>query len=153
MKNITYHKIYPVGMVKGDRTKVYVKNGSELTVKKGKDESRFVTFRVYKGYKSVNVDSLYKDLFFSEKEKSPKQPTLFSKGDLKQQNRRGVFVPSANSRPNIISITGCMLYGRHIGKKLSELTNAELKWYNENFQLKNNEVIEMNKELKKRGLL
>jgi len=157
MKEIKYHNRYPIGMIKGNKNQVFTKRGTELTIKVSKkDNSRYVTLtKSFSRLQYVNVDRLYMELFLKQK-KSAKYThantqTIFSKGDLKQQNRKGVYITN-QSRGNIISITGWILYGQHKGKKLSQLTDDELMWYVNNMQLKNNEEIEMNKELNKRGL-
>jgi hypothetical protein len=162
MKEIKYHTIYPVGMIKGNKDQVFTKRGTELTIKVNqKDGSRYIILnRNFRKTQFVNVDKMYMQLFqktkrntaYSGAESSSKTQTIFSRGDLKQQNRKGIFIPN-QKRSNVISITGFILYGPNKGKKLSAISNDELTWYTTNMQLKNNELIEMNKELEKRGML
>lgn len=77
--------------------------------------------------------------------------TVFSKGDLKQQNRKGVYVPIKNRNP-IISLSAYILKGNDKGKKLSELSLDRLNWYSQTLSadMNCNELLELNTEISKR---
>jgi hypothetical protein len=157
MKQINYHKHYPIGMIKGNKNQVFTKRGTELTIKVSqKDNSRYIVLnRSFNKVKFLNVDRLYLDLF--DKKKSDVKntttsvQTVFSKGDLKQQNRKGVYVPKKNTSP-IISLSAYILKGSDKGKKLSELSLDRLNWYSQTFSvdMNCNELLELNTEISKR---
>lgn len=149
--NVKYHRMMPLGMIEGNPYRVWGMNGSELIIKQSERYGPYLTYRHRTNQKFVTIGRLYKEIF-PESKKFIKVQTEFSKGDLKQQNRRGVYVPSANTRNNLISIAGYILSGLDKGKHLRSLSDEKLIWYVNNINLKNNEAIEINTELEKRGI-
>jgi len=152
---VIYHKLYNLGMVKGNKNKVYTKRGTQLTIKvNSKNNSRYVTLskRKYGKPQYLNVDKLYFELF-SKKRKVQEQNVLgcsdYSKSELRLQNNKGLQSP-LKGRENLISVSGYFLRGKHKGKKVSDVSTDNLKWYLENYGLINNEVIVVKEELGKR---
>ena len=157
MKQINYHKHYPIGMIRGNKNQVFTKRGTELTIKVSqKDNSRYIALnRSFNKLQFINVDRLYLDLF--DKKKSDVKntttsvQTIFSRGDLKQQNRKGVYVPTKSKSP-LISLSAYILKGTDRGKKLSELSLDRLNWYSQTLSadMNCNELLELNTEISKR---
>ena len=157
MKQINYHKHYPIGMIRGNKNQVFTKRGTELTIKVSqKDNSRYIALnRSFNKLQFINVDRLYLDLF--DKKKSDVKntttsvQTVFSRGDLKQQNRKGVYVPTKSKSP-LISLSAYILKGTDKGKKLSELSLDRLNCYNQTFSsdMNCNELLELNTGISKR---
>ena len=152
---VIYHKLYNLGMVKGNKNKVYTKRGTELTIKVNKtNNSRYVTLsrRKYGKPQYLNVDKLYFELF-SKKRKVQERNVLgcsdYSKSELRSQNNKGLQSPLMG-RENLISVSGYFLKGKHRGKKVSDVSTDNLKWYLENYGLRNNELIVVREELEKR---
>jgi len=150
--NVKFHRMIPLGMVEGNPYRVWGMNGSEFIIKQSEKYGPYLTYRHKTNQKFVTISRLYKEIFPEEK-KSAKVQTEFSKGDLKQQNRKGVYIPSANTRNNLISVSGYILNGIDKGKHLRDFSDEKLIWYTKNINLKNNELIEINAELHKRELL
>jgi len=152
---VTFHRLYNLGMVKGNKNKVYTKRGKQLTIKVNtKNNSRYVTLskRKYNKLQHVNVDRLYFELF-GKKRKVQEHFVLgcsdYSKSELRYQNNKGLQSP-LKGRENIISVSGYFLKGKHRGKKVSDVSTENLKWYLENYGLRNNELIVVKEELNKR---
>jgi hypothetical protein len=153
---VTYHKLYNLGMVRGNKNNVYTKRGTQLTIKvNNKDNSRYVTLskRKYNKPQYLNVDKLYFELFVKKKREVQERKVLgcsdYSKSELRVQNNKGLQSP-LKARENLISVSGYFLRGKHRGKKVSDVTVDNLKWYLENYGLKNNELIVVKEELAKR---
>ena len=146
---VKFHNTYPLGMIQGNKFRVWYRNGKELTLKRGKDGS-YVNFRHYNIWKNINIEKLHNEIF--SKKKTDKVKTIFSKGELLNHNRSGVYVPPANKSQPIISVSGYILRGSDKGKKLSQLSLERLTWYVENLgkTMGHNELIELDTELKKR---
>jgi len=150
--NVKFHKRLPLGMVNGNKDSVWLKNGKELTVKTYKS-GRFVRVARFKGYRQVNVDMLYMELHEPHKVKTNNQgkdQVVFSKTDLKYQNRRGTYVSSHKARSPIISMSGYILRGEYKGKKLKDLKLDTIKWFVDTQNLNKNELYEVDRELKRR---
>jgi hypothetical protein len=139
-------------MVKGNKNRVWLKNGKELTIKTYKS-GRFVRVSHFRRYKQVNVDRLYMELHEPQKlkTKTEKQDqVVFSKTDLKYQNRRGTYVSSMKARSPIISMSGYILRGEHRGKHLRDLPLNTIKWFVDTQNLNKNEMYEVDAELRRR---
>lgn len=150
--NVKFHKRLPLGMVKGNKDRVWLKNGKELTIKNYKS-GRFVRVSHFKRYKQVNVDMLYMELHEPQKVKTKnegKEVVDFSKTDLKYQNRKGTYVPSIKARSPIISMSGYILRGQYRGKHLRDLELDTIKWFMDTQNLNKNEMYEIDRELKRR---
>jgi hypothetical protein len=150
--NVKFHKRLPLGMVKGNKNRVWLKNGKELTIKTYKS-GRFVRVSHFRRYKQVNVDRLYMELHEPQKlkTKTEKQDqVVFSKTDLKYQNRRGTYVSSMKARSPIISMSGYILRGEHRGKHLRDLPLNTIKWFVDTQNLNKNEMYEVDAELRRR---
>jgi hypothetical protein len=150
--NVKFHKRLPLGMVKGNKNRVWLKNGKELTIKTYKS-GRFVRVSHFRRYKQVNVDRLYMELHEPQKlkTKTEKQDqVVFSKTDLKYQNRRGTYVSSMKARSPIISMSGYILRGEHRGKHLRDLPLNTIKWFVDTQNLNKNEMYEVDAELGRR---
>lgn len=150
--NIKFHKRFPLGMVKGNKNRVWLKNGKELTIKTYKS-GRFVRVSHFRRYQQINVDRLYMELHEPQKLKTKTQKINqieFSKTDLKDQNRKGTYVPSMKARSPIISMSGYILRGEHRGKKLKDLSLDTIKWFVDTQNLNRNEMYEIDAELKRR---
>ena len=150
--NVKFHTKLPLGMVKGNKNKVWLRNGSELTIKTYKS-GRFVRVSRYKRYQQVNVDRLYMELHEPRKVKTKNKTRTqvdFSKTDLKYQNRRGDYVASMKARSPIISMSGYILRGEHRGKKLKDLSLDTIKWFVDTQNLNKNEMYEIDTEIKRR---
>lgn len=153
--NVTFHKLYNLGMVKGNKNKVYTKRGTELTIKvNSKNNSRYVTLskRKYGKPQYLNVDKLYFELFLKRKGEVQQRVvgcSDYSKSELRDSNRKGLQSP-LKGRDNLISVSGYFLKGKYKGKKVSVIPTENLKWYLENYGLRNNELIVVREELKRR---
>jgi|11_taG_2_1085331.scaffolds.fasta_scaffold77114_1 hypothetical protein len=154
--SIKFHKLYNLGMAKGNKNKVFTKRGTQLTIKvNSKDNSRYVTLskRKYNKPQYLNVDKLYFELFLKKKREVQERKVLgcsdYSKSELRDMNRYGIQSP-LKGRDNLISVSGYFLRGKHRGKKVSVIPTNNLKWYLEEYGLKNNEVIVVREELKRR---
>ena len=151
-RNVKCHTRLPLGMVKGNKNRVWLKNGKELTIKTYKS-GRFVRVSHFRRYKQVNVDRLYMELHEPQKlkTKTEKQDqVVFSKTDLKYQNRRGTYVSSMKARSPIISMSGYILRGEHRGKHLRDLPLNTIKWFVDTQNLNKNEMYEVDAELRRR---
>ena len=149
--NVKFSPSNKLGMIKGNKDSVWLKNGKQLTIHSYKS-GRFVKVSRLRGYKMVNVDSLYMELHepHKVKTKNTSYQTDFSRTDLKYQNRRGTYVPSMKSRVPIISMSGYILRGEHKGKKLKDLELDTIKWFIDTQNLNKNEMYEIDSELKRR---
>ena len=150
--NVKFHSKYKLGMIKGNKDSVWLKNGKQLTIHSYKS-GRFVRVSYYKRYQQVNVDMLYMELHEPHKVKTKnegKNQVDFSKTDLKYQNRKGTYVPSMKARSPIISMSGYILRGEHKGKKLKDLELDTIKWFIDTQNLNKNEMYEIDTELKRR---
>ena len=150
--NVKFHKRLQLGMVKGNKNRVWLKNGKELTIKTYKS-GRFVRVSNFKRYKQVNVDMLYMELYEPQKVKTKnegKGAVEFSKTDLKNQNQRGTYVASMKARSPIISLSGYILRGEDKGKKLKDLSLDKIQWLVDTQNLNKNEMYEVDTELKRR---
>lgn len=153
---VNFHRLYNLGMIKGNKNKVYTKRGTELTIKVNKTNgSRYVTLskKKYGKPQYLNVDKLYFELFLKKREVQ-EQSVLgcsdYSKSELRYQNNKGLQSP-LKGRDNIISVSGYFLKGKHKGKKVAVLPTNILKWYMENYGLRNNELIVVKEELRRRN--
>lgn len=146
---VKFHSTYPLGMVQGNKYRVWYRNGKELTLKRGKDGS-YVNFRHYNVWKNISIEKLHNEIFAQKK--VDKSKTIFSKGELLKQNRSGIYLSRANVSQPIISMSGYILRGSDKGKRLSELSLERLTWYVNNVgkSLSGNELIELDTEVKKR---
>lgn len=147
-KQRVFDNFYPLGMVKGNKNRVWLKNGSELRVKVNPtNNSRYVTInKSFNKIQHVNVDKLYNKLFKAKSVKSEFNSN-YSKSELMYHNRSGYQAP-LKGRDNIISTSGYFLMGKNIGKHVSDISTKSLQWYLDNFELKNNELIVVKEELK-----
>ena len=146
--NVKFHKSLPIGMVEGNKYRVWLKNGKELTIQQSKKYGPYVRFRTYGGMKFITISKLYNEIF-SEKRGSSAQ-TIFSKRDLMNQNRKGTYLPSMNARVPIISMSGYILRGADKGRHLRDLSVEKISWYVDNHNLNANEMVEVDRELKRR---
>lgn len=137
------HQKHPLMMNKGNVNNVWLTTGAKLVVHTG-PKGNYVVYKGNDGPVFVNVSKLYKDIF------SHTGQVIFSKGQLKNQNRAGIYEASVNARNPIISMSGYILRGKNIGKKLSELSVESLKWYLENQKLSYNELAELEAEVSRR---
>jgi hypothetical protein len=150
--NVKFHKRLPLGMVKGNKNRVWLKNGKELTIKTYKS-GRFVRVSHLKRYQQVNVDRLYMELHQPQKLKTKTEKqnqVVFSKTDLKYQNRRGTYLAGMKARSPIISMSGYILRGEHRGKHLRDLPLNTIKWFVDTQNLNKNEMYEVDAELRRR---
>ena len=152
--NVKFHARIPLGMVKGNKDRVWLKNGKELRViVTGKGRYVRVSSRSYKGYKMYNVDRLYLEIHDTKKKAlkySYASEVNSSKSALREANRTSSPYINNKARNPIISLSGYVLYGKHKGKKLKELSLEDLKWYIDNQNLNRNEMLEIDNELKRR---
>jgi len=137
------HHKHPLSMTKGQIGYVWFMDGQRLTIRKG-PKGEYVSYQGDNGPVFVNVNKLYKEIFTDTSQ------VVFSKGQLLNQNRRGVYETPNNTRKPLISLSGYILRGKHIGKKLSELSNSALLWYFDNHKLNYNELTELEKEIQRR---
>ena len=150
-----FHARYPLGMIEGNKNKVFTKRGKQLTIKHSKvNKSRYVTYGSYKRVQHINVDKLYFELFLRKKREVQEQNVLGCtdfkmKSVLRYETQKGYQAP-LKGRDNLISVSGFFLRGKNKGKKVSELSTKALKWYMDNVDLRNNELIVMREELNKR---
>lgn len=150
--NVKFSPSNKLGMIKGNKDSVWLKNGKQLTIHSYKS-GRFVKVSRLRGYKMVNVDSLYMELHEPHKVKTKnegKNQVDFSKTELKNQNRRGDYVASMKARSPIISMSGYILRGEYKGKKLKDLSLDTIKWFVDTQNLNKNEMYEIDTELKRR---
>jgi len=155
---IIYHSRLPLGMIKGNQTKVFTSNGSELTIKNGSLGAyvRYTPSFKTPGYKNQNVQKLYDDLFKFNKVKKEKGSgddyvqTVFSKGDLQRQNRSGNYVlPTLAKRMPIISVSGHFIRGPYAGRKINELPMEYIHEIQNTEDLNHNEKLELSNALNK----
>lgn len=145
--NVKFHKSLPLGMIEGNKYRVWMKNGKELTIQQSKKYGPFVRFRTYGGLKFITINKLHSEIF---KPKSSSIKTDFRKSELVKQNHRGTYIPSMNTRVPIISMSGYILRGADKGKHLRDLSIEKISWYVDNQNLNHNEMVEVDRELKKR---
>ena len=149
--NVKFHKRIPLGMVEGNQYRVWTLNGSELRIRQSKKYGPYINYRHHNAQKFITINRLYKEIF-PEKKKSTKVQTEFSKRDLMYQNRKGTYVAPVKYTPPIISVSGYVLRGLDKGKHLRDMDAQKLLWYVDNIKLSHNELVEIDRELKKRGV-
>lgn len=139
------HHKHPLMMNKGNLNNVWLNTGAKLVVHTGPKGS-YVVYIDYQNKQPVfvNVSKLYKEIFTHTGQ------VVFSKGQLRNQNRAGRYEAPLRVPSPTISMSGYILKGKNIGKKLSELSVNSLIWYFEKGNLTPVEITELEKEISRR---
>jgi len=137
------HSKHPLMMTSTNYHNVWLNTGVKLTVHKG-PKGNYVVYKGKNGPVFVNVSKLYKEIFTHTGQ------VVYSKGQLRNQNRAGRYEAPLKVGEPIISMSGYILRGKNMGKKLSELSVNTLLWYVNNSKLNANELETLTKEIERR---